>query len=155
MTDEKIETILIRAKDLLGYFTKEGFREDTPLEIKELLGNPLGYNAGHDPVTRGISKKALFAIIGILSDDTGGSLFDKVHEAFDEEELIWDQDRVDWLNSNLQRARFVDETIDKIGYASPFSLMHQLGVGYYAELCEVCSRFLHELGVTEEEKDEE
>ena len=85
MTDEKIETILIRVKDLLGYFTQEGFREDTPLEIKELLGNPLGYNAGYDPVTRGISKKALFAIIDILSDDTEGSLSDKVSEAADAE----------------------------------------------------------------------
>lgn len=155
MTDEKIETILIRVKDLLGYFTPEGFSEDTPPEIKELLGNPLGYNAGYDPVTRGMSKKALFAIIGILSDDTEGSLSGKLDEAVDSEVPIWDQDRVDWLNSNLQRVRFVDEAIDEIGYASPFSLMRQLGVGYYAELCEVCSRFLHELGVTEEEMDEE
>ena len=155
MTDEKIETILIRVKDLLGYFTPEWFREDTPLEIKELLGNPLGYNVGYDPVTLEMSKKALFVIIDILGDDTEGSLFDKVRTAVDTEVPIWDQDRVDWLKSNLQRARFVDEAIDEIGYASPFSLMHQLGAGYYAELCEVCSRFLHELGVTEEEMDEE
>ena len=155
MTDEKIETILIRVKDLLGYFTPEGFREDTPLEIKKLLGNPLGYDAGYDPVTLKMSEKALFAIIDALSDDTEGSLFDKVHEAADAEVPIWDQDRVDWLKSNLQRARFVDETINEIGYTGSFSLMHQLGWGYYAELCEVCSRFLHELGVTEEEMNEE
>ena len=155
MTDEKIETILIRVKDLLGYFTPEGFREDTPPEIKELLGNPLGYNTGYDPVTLGMSKKALFAIIGILSNDADGSLSGKLDEAVDPEVPIWDQDRVDWLNSNLQRARFVDEAIDWIGYTGHFSLMHQLGAGYYAELCEVCRRFLHELGVTEEEMDEE